>query len=166
MFFPLHCALGWVFFRPLVLGVLHCICSNFGSYGDPPFSLCTSWGKDGFTWCCVSFFCNHCERCKIHVSRKHIHVFPPLPLALQSSHQRINIILLIDGVRTLANTVIVDSTWIDLVLWAAFSCGVVMIVELKAKDSFYHDWFSMDMFFLLAIKIFEFLHQQANDFFH
>ncbi len=49
---------------------------------------------------------------------------------------------------------------------ATLSHGVVMIVVVKAKDSFYQNRFPADMFLLLAIKVFGFLHRQADDFLH
>jgi hypothetical protein len=45
--------------------------------------------------------------------------------------------LLIDGVQTLANIVIVDFTWVDLILQVVFSYGVVVIVAAQAKDGLY-----------------------------
>jgi hypothetical protein len=95
---------------------------------------------------------------RFHVSRKQIHVFHPFPPTLQSSHRQIDIMLLIDGVCMLANIIIFDLTWVDLVLCVALFRGVVMIIATKAKDNFYHNWFPADMFLPLAIKVFKFLH--------
>ncbi len=74
--------------------------------------------------------------------------------------------LLIGGVRTLANVVIVNPTQVDLVSWDVISHGVATIVVLQEKDGFYHDRFPTDMFILLTIKVFRCLHQQADGFLH
>jgi hypothetical protein len=45
---------------------------------------------------------------RFHVSRKQSHVLTPL--ALQSSHHQVNIVLLVDNVHTLTNVVITNPT--------------------------------------------------------
>jgi hypothetical protein len=85
--------------------------------------------------------------------------FHPFPPSLQPSHRQVDIMLLIDGVRMLTDIIIIDPTWVDLVLCVALFRGVAMIITTKAKDSFYHNQFPADMFLLLAIKVLKFLHQ-------
>jgi hypothetical protein len=41
-----------------------------------------------------------------------------------------------------------------------------MTVAIKTKDGLYLDWFSMDMFSLLIVKVFGCLQQQVDKFFH
>ncbi len=48
-------------------------------------------------------------------------------------------VLLINGVYTLINVVIIDFTQVDLVSWVALSWGVVSIIATSVKDGFYHD---------------------------
>jgi hypothetical protein len=36
----------------------------------------------------------------------------------------------------------------------------------QAREGLYHDWRSINAFLPLAIEVFGYLHQQANDFFH
>jgi hypothetical protein len=48
-------------------------------------------------------------------------------------------VVLVDGVQTLANTIIANSIPINLVLLVVLSCGVVVTIALEAKDGLYHD---------------------------
>jgi hypothetical protein len=48
-------------------------------------------------------------------------------------------VLLVDGVHTLANVIIIDPIQIDLVSLAVFSHGVVMTMTVLAKDGLYCD---------------------------
>jgi len=56
-----------------------------------------------------------------HVLREQTHIFPPT--SLQSSCQRVDIVLSIDGIGTLVNVVIVDPTQVDMVSWATLPMG-------------------------------------------
>ncbi len=62
--------------------------------------------------------------------------------------------LSINCAYTLANVVIVDPILIYLVSWVFFSCGVVAIIVVQAKDRLYYNRFQIDMFLPLAIKVF------------
>ncbi len=66
--------------------------------------------------------------------------------------------LSVNGVYILADVIIVDPTRVELVSQVTFSCGVVAIVVVWAKDGLYCNLFLMDMFFLVVIKVFECLH--------
>jgi hypothetical protein len=68
------------------------------------------------------------------------------------------IVLLINGVHTLVDVVIVDPTQVDLISWATISCGVATLVVTQANDGFYWDRFSTDIFFPLVVKVFRCLH--------
>jgi hypothetical protein len=57
-----------------------------------------------------------------HVLRKQTHILP-LPF-FQSSCQWVNIVLLVDGIRILADVIIAYPTQANLVSQAALSCGV------------------------------------------
>jgi hypothetical protein len=63
---------------------------------------------------------------KFHVLRKQFHVL--LPLALQSLHYQVNIVLSINGVHTLTNIVITNSIQIDLVSWVVLSHGIATTI--------------------------------------
>jgi hypothetical protein len=55
----------------------------------------------------------------------------------------------VNGIRTLINVVIVDPNRVDLVLWLAFLCGMVVTMVTQMKEGFYHDCYLANMFFLL-----------------
>jgi hypothetical protein len=97
---------------------------------------------------------------RFHVLRKQTHVL--LSHTLQSLRCQVNIVLSIDGVRTLANVVIIDPIRVDLASRIVLSHGIVVTVVAQAKDGFYRDRFPTNMFLLLAIEVFECLHQQMN----
>jgi hypothetical protein len=77
-----------------------------------------------------------------------------------------DIVLLINGVCTLTNVVIADITRVGLVLQATLSYGVDVTIETQMNEGIYHDWFPIDMFLPLVIKVFGCLHQQVNEFLH
>ncbi len=63
-----------------------------------------------------------------HVLREQIHVFSPF--TLQFLHRWVDIVLLVNGVYTLAKIVIANPIQIDLVLWAILYHGVVTTVMI------------------------------------
>jgi hypothetical protein len=95
---------------------------------------------------------------------KHIHVLSPF--ALQSLHHWVDIVLSIDGVHTLANIIIINPTWVDLVLQTTLSCKVTTIVATQVKNALCHDWFLTDMFLPPIVEDFGCLHQEADRFLH
>lgn len=74
--------------------------------------------------------------------------------------------MLIDDIRTLTNVVIVDPIQANLVSWVALSCEVVVTLAAQMKGGLYHDYYSMDVFFFLAIEVFQCLHWHVENFFH
>jgi hypothetical protein len=99
---------------------------------------------------------------KTHVLQEQSPI-PPLS-SLQSSHQWVNIVLLVDGIRTLADIIIANPTQADLVSWSAFSHGVVMSLVVQMKERLYCDCYPEDVFLTLAIEVFGCLHQEAGNF--
>jgi hypothetical protein len=83
----------------------------------------------------------------------------PFAPALKSSHNQVNIVLLIDIIHTLVNVIIANPTWIDLVSWAVFFHEVTTIIATQAKNGLYHNQFPMDMFIFLVVEVFRCLHQ-------
>jgi len=148
----LHIRLG--ISHPLVLGVSHCI---FNQPLNPTRIHLLHCAHGGERMALHDAFGAIVENARFHVSQEQSHVLPPL--ALQFLPCQVNILLSINGVHMLADVVIVDPTWIDLVSQATFSCGVVTRVTTWVKDGFYCDQFLEDMFFPLVIKVFGFLHQ-------
>ncbi len=80
----------------------------------------------------------------------------PYPFAptLKSSRNRINIVLLIDIVRTLVDVIIADPIRIDLVSHAALSRRVATIIMTQTKDGLYHNKLPTDMFLFLVVEVF------------
>jgi hypothetical protein len=68
-----------------------------------------------------------------HVGQKQLHVFPST--TFNSFHPRINIVFTKDGIYTLVNVVvIVDPTWIDLLIWSCATQGFKLpLMQLKSK---------------------------------
>jgi hypothetical protein len=99
-----------------------------------------------------------------HASHEQTHVLPPP--SLQSSYERVDIMLLVDGIRTLANVVIVDPTQVNLVSQTASFHRVVATMATQAKEGLYHNQHPTYTFLPLAIKVFRCTHQQAYDFIH
>jgi hypothetical protein len=67
-------------------------------------------------------------------------------------------VLLANCVCTLVDIVIVNPIQVDLVLQPIVLYGVGTIVVIQVNDDFYYNWLSVNMFFPLAIKVFECLH--------
>ncbi len=126
--------------------------STFEPYRDPPSSLCPWWGENDFPWCYVGCFCVYCERCMIKFLCEHTHIFSLH--TFQSTGQWINIVVLVDGVRMLADIIITNSTWINLVLRLILSHEDAITIVDEPKDGLYHDQYLADQFFLVAIKRF------------
>jgi hypothetical protein len=66
--------------------------------------------------------------------------------------------LLVDGVHTLVDVIIIDPTRVDLVSWATISCEVATTVAVQVKVDFYCDRFPTDMFSPLTVEVFGCLH--------
>jgi hypothetical protein len=59
--------------------------------------------------------------------------------------------LLVDGVCTLLDVVIVNPIQVDLMSWVALSRGVTMTIVAQAKNGLYNDRFLLNMFIPLII---------------
>jgi hypothetical protein len=70
-----------------------------------------------------------------------------------------DIVLIADGIHTLADIVIVDPTHADLVSQATFSQGMVVTIVAQANIMSYCNRHPKDDFIPLTIKIFGCLHQ-------
>jgi hypothetical protein len=68
-------------------------------------------------------------------------------------------VLIVGGIRTLANVVIVDPTHANLVSLNGFSWGMATMIVAHAKFLSYRDHHPKDDFILLAIEIFGYLHR-------
>jgi hypothetical protein len=121
------------------------------------------WGEDCIHDAIWDAFVSIVRDAMFHVLREQTHIlWPP---SFQFFHQRINIVLSIDSIRTLADVVIVDPIQTDLVSRVGFFHGVVMTMVVQVKEKLYHHCYPMDVFFPLIIKVFGCLHEQSNIFF-
>jgi hypothetical protein len=71
----------------------------------------------------------------------------------------VNIVLIVNGICILANVIITNPTYANLVLRVVFSQGVVATIAAQAKVVSYHDQYLEDDFIPLKVKIFGCLHQ-------
>lgn len=72
-----------------------------------------------------------------HVSCEQTQVLRPP--SLQSSCEWVDIMLLVDGIRTLPNVVIVDPTWMDLIFQIVSFHKVVTTIATQTKEGLYQD---------------------------
>jgi hypothetical protein len=119
-------------------------------------------GEDCIPWCYLGCLCIHCDTYKVScLARTNPHFFITFFCCW-----RVNIVLLVDNIYTLAFVIIVNPTWINLVTWVVFLCGVVTIMATQGKEGLYRSHYPSNVFLPFAIKVFRCLHQQSNNFFH
>jgi hypothetical protein len=68
-----------------------------------------------------------------------------------------DVMVIADDTRILANIIIIDLICVDFVSWTASSQGEIMTIA-QAKVLSYHDRYPEDDFILLVVKIFGCLH--------
>jgi hypothetical protein len=78
----------------------------------------------------------------------------------------VDIVLIANGICTLANIIIVDPTHVNLISQVAYSWGMVITIATQAKFVSHWDRHPKDDFIPIAIEIFICLYQQADDFLH
>jgi len=100
------------------------------------------------------------KNAKFHILRNQTHVISPL--TLQVSHCRVDIVLLINGLCTLANVIIADPFKLVWFQRQLCFCEDVVTIAIQTKDGFYHDQVLTNMFLLPTIKVFKCLHQQEK----
>jgi hypothetical protein len=98
-----------------------------------------------------------------HVGQKQLHAFPSI--TFNSFRQQINIVLTKDGIRNLANVIIIDPMWTNL-FWFCTTQGFVTSDVTQAKEKNYHNRHPIDQFLPLAIEVFGCLHKHADVFLH
>jgi hypothetical protein len=91
------------------------------------------------------------------------HVLPPP--SIKSSYRLVDIVLLMDGICTLVNVIIVDPTRINFVSWVDISHGVLATIAAQMKEGIYCNCYPANMFFPLAIEVFGCFHQQSDNLF-
>jgi hypothetical protein len=71
-----------------------------------------------------------------------------------------------NGIRTLTNIVIANSTRTDLLPWSCATQGFVVSNAIQAEERSYHNWHPTYQFLPLTIEVFGYLHKHANVFLH
>jgi hypothetical protein len=124
--------------HPLVLGVSHYICSQPLDPMGIHLLPCVHGGeRTTLHYVGRDVFVAIMKDVKFHVLWEQTHILPPL--ALKYLHNWVNIVLLIDIVRTLVDVVITDPTRVDLVSRATLSHGVAVTIATQTKDGLYCD---------------------------
>jgi hypothetical protein len=99
-----------------------------------------------------------------HVGWKQLHTLPST--TFHFSHWGIDIVLTKDGIRILANIVIADPTWMDLLCWFGATQESVVSEGVQTKERNYCNWHPTDHFLPLANEVCGYLDKQANVFLH
>ncbi len=147
----------------LTFGVIYCICGQPLNPRGTRFLCCShGGGMDYIPWHGSKCFCLHWKRHGVSCDQTHV----LSPASLQSSRELVDIMLLIDGICTLANVIIINPTQVDLVSQTTSFHRVVTKMVTQAKEGFYHNQHPINTFFSLTIEVFGCIHQQAYDFLH
>ncbi len=99
-----------------------------------------------------------------HVGQKQLHALPST--TFNSSCRRIDIVLIKDDIRTLANVVIINPTWVDLFPQSCVIQGFVALDVVQIKEKTYRNWHPVYQFFPWAIEVFGCLHKHVDVFLH
>jgi len=99
-----------------------------------------------------------------HVGQQQLHAF--LSTTFNSSRRWIDIVLIKDGICTLANIVITNPTRIDLLPQSCATQGFVASDATQANERSYCNWHPTNQFLPLALEICGCLHKHVDVFLH
>jgi len=130
---------------------------NYRSHKDTLISLC-SWGECIVTYNAIqNSFASVARDIEFYVVCEQTHV---LPISFfQSSWQWMDIVFSVNGTCTLVDVVIVDPTYVNLILWVDSSWGAITMIITQTKIVSYHNRHLKDDFIPLVVEIFGCLHQ-------
>ncbi len=125
-------------------------------HGDPPPLLHPWWGKDYIPWCHLRNVCVDCKRCKVSClvgtnpcsSTTFVLVFLSTSWHCYVGWWHLHI----------GDVIIIDPTQANLVSQVVFSHGVTTTMVTQVKEGLYCDYYLTDVFFFLAIEVFECFH--------
>jgi hypothetical protein len=117
-----------------------------------------------YSWCSSWHFCSHRVKCWLPHGLKTITCTSFIHT--QFLLLMINIVLIKNGICTLANIVIVNPIGTNLFPWSCTIQGIFASNAIQAKNMSYHDQHPIDPFLPLAIKVYGCLHKQINVFLH
>jgi hypothetical protein len=99
-----------------------------------------------------------------HMGRKQLHALPST--MINSFHRRVNIVLTKDDICTLANVVIANPMWIDLLPWICVIQRFFTLDVIQAKEKSYCNQHPTDQFLLLTIEVFGCSHKHVDVLLH
>ncbi len=91
---------------------LMCVHTSHWPYGYPPLMLCSWEWTHWNPWRSLQHLYCHCIRCWLPCGTKKLHVLPST--MFNSSHCRANVMFTKDGICTLADVIIINPTWTNL----------------------------------------------------
>jgi hypothetical protein len=89
-----------------------------------------------------------------------------LSTTFNSSRRQVDIMFTQNGIHTLANIVIANPMWIDLLPWSCTTQRLVALDAAQAKEKNYRNWHPINQFLPLAIEVFGYLHKHVGVFLH
>jgi hypothetical protein len=120
------------------------------SYKCPPFTL-HPWQWTHMHYDVVhNTFVAIAQDANFHMGWKQLHTLPLT--TFHFSHWEVDIVITKDGIRTLANIVIANPTWMDLLTWSYTTRGFTTSKGTQTKERNYCDWHPTYHFLLLAIE--------------
>jgi hypothetical protein len=151
--------------HPSIASILRCVCTH-------PIDL-----MGIYLWCCVhgiehiktydaicDTFATIMWNVCFHMQWKQLHVLPST--TFNSFCWQVDIVLTKDDIHTLADVVIVNPTWIDLLPQSCITQGFANSDVAQAKEMSYRNQHPINQFLSLAIEIFGCLHKHADVFWH
>jgi hypothetical protein len=134
------------------------------SYRCPPFTL-RPWQWTQMHYDVVhNTFVAIAQDVNFYMGWKQLHTLPLT--TFHFSHWGVDIVITKDGIRTLANIVIANPTWMDLLTWSYTTRGFTTSKGSQTKERNYCNWHPTNHFLPLAIEVFGCLDKQADIFLH
>jgi hypothetical protein len=99
-----------------------------------------------------------------HVGHKQLCVIPST--TFNSFRQRINIMFTKYGIHTLADIIIADPTWANLLPWSCATWGFVVFETTQAKERSYYNQHPTYQFLPLTIEVFGCLDKHVDIYLH
>jgi hypothetical protein len=141
-----------------------CVHTSHQPYGYPLF-CCVHGNEHTKTHDAIcDTFVAIAQDASFHMGQKQLHVLPST--TFNSSRWRIHIVLTKNGIRTVANIVIVNPMWMDLLSWSCTTQGFVVFDAGQAKEKNYCNQHTIDQVLPLIIEVFGCLHKHADVFLH
>jgi len=162
---PIFCTIFHTWLGPphsLITSILRCVCTHPIDPMGIHFLCCVHGNECTRTHDAIhDTFVSHNVKCWFPCWIKTITC-----TSFNSSCRRINIVFTKDDIRTLANVVIINPTWVNLFPWSYATQGFVALDVVQVKERNYRNWHPINQFLPWAIEIFGCLHEHADLFLH